>query len=117
MDRAAGVVEVTGLRASRVRYGVLALVCSLSVVSYLDRVGISGGAPFIVSDLGLTPVQMGFVFSAFTLAYASFEIPSGWLGDMIGPRKVITRIVLWWSAFTMLTGAAHGLRSLVTIRF
>ena len=117
MDRAAGVVEVTGLRASRVRYGVLALVCSLSVVSYLDRVGISGGAPFIVSDLGLTPVQMGFVFSAFTLAYASFEIPSGWLGDTIGPRKVITRIVLWWSAFTTLTGLVHHFATLLTVRF
>ena len=117
MDRAVGVVDVAGLGASRVRYAVLALVCSLSLVSYLDRVGISGGAPFIVSDLGLTPVQMGFVFSAFTLAYASFEIPSGWLGDTIGPRKVITRIVLWWSAFTTLTGLVHHFATLLTVRF
>jgi MFS family permease len=99
-----------------VRYAVLALVCSLSVVSYLDRVGISGGAPFIVSDLRLTPVQMGLVFSAFTLAYALFEVPTGWLGDMIGPRKVITRIVLWWSVFTTLTGLVHHLSTLVAVR-
>jgi MFS family permease len=60
---------------------------------------------------------MGWVFSAFTLAYSLFEVPSGWLGDVIGPRRVLTRIVLWWSAFTALTGAAQGLWSLVTIRF
>src|SRR5262249_33472744 len=57
------------------------------------------------------------VFSAFTLAYSLFEVPSGWLGDVMGPRRVLTRIVLWWSAFTMLTGAARGFGSLLAIRF
>jgi ACS family glucarate transporter-like MFS transporter len=89
----------------------------LAIVTYLDRVCISIAAPFIIQDLGLTRVQMSAVFGAFTLAYSLFEVPSGWLGDVIGPRRVLTRIVLWWSAFTMLTGAAQGLRSLVAIRF
>ena len=56
---------------------------------------------------------MSLVFGAFTLAYSLFEIPSGWLGDVYGPRRVLTRIALWWSAFTMLTGTARGLASLV----
>jgi MFS transporter, ACS family, glucarate transporter len=103
--------------ATRVRYAVLAAVCSLSVVSYLDRVCMSGSAPFITSELGLRPVEMGYVFSAFTLAYALFEVPSGWLGDTIGPRRVVTRIVLWWSAFTTLTGLMHRFWSMVTVRF
>ena len=60
---------------------------------------------------------MSVVFSAFTLSYSLFEIPSGWLGDVKGPRRVLTRIVLWWSAFTMLTAAARGFQSLVAIRF
>ena len=60
---------------------------------------------------------MSAVFSAFTLAYSLFEVPSGWLGDVRGPRTVLTRIVVWWSAFTALTGAAAGFRSLVLIRF
>jgi len=60
---------------------------------------------------------MSVVFSAFTLSYSLFEIPSGWLGDVKGPRRVLTRIVLWWSAFTMLTGFARGFQSLVAIRF
>ena len=89
--------------ASGVRYRVLRMAFVLAMVTYLDRVCISVAAPFIVKDLGLTLTEMGLVFGAFTLAYSIFEIPSGWLGDVVGPRRVLTRIVLWWSAFTMLT--------------
>lgn len=89
----------------------------LAVITYLDRVCISAAAPFITRDLNLTTLQMGKVFSAFALAYSLFEIPSGWLGDVTGPRRVLTRIVLWWSGFTMLTGAALGFNSLVATRF
>src|SRR5437667_7246250 len=103
--------------AGRVRERVLGFAFLLAVVTYLDRVCIAAAAPFIMDDLHLTVIQMSVVFSAFTLAYSLFEIPSGWLGDVKGPRRVLTRIVLWWSAFTMLTGAARGLGSLVTIRF
>jgi len=103
--------------SGRVRERVLALAFLLAVVTYLDRVCIAAAAPFIIDDLHLTLTEMSVVFSAFTLAYSLFEIPSGWLGDVIGPRKVLTRIVLWWSAFTMLTGTARGLQSLVAIRF
>lgn len=117
MNNAAEVDAATALRATRVRYAVLALVCSLSVVTYLDRVCISGSAPYIVTELGLSPSQMGFVFSAFIIAYAAFEVPTGWWGDLIGPRKVITRIVVWWSVFTTLTGLVHSLWSLITVRF
>ena len=60
---------------------------------------------------------MAWVFSAFTFAYAAFEIPSGWLGDVIGPRKVLARIVMWWSTFTALTGAAWNFPSLIATRF
>ena len=103
--------------STRVRGRVLAFAFALAVVTYLDRICISAAAPFIMEELHLSLLQMSVVFSAFTLAYSLFEIPSGWLGDVKGPRRVLTRIVLWWSAFTMLTGAAQGLKSLVTIRF
>jgi MFS family permease len=95
----------------------MAWVCSLSVVTYLDRVCISASAPHITSDLGLDPVEMGYVFSAFAVAYALFEIPGGWLGDRIGPRKVITRIVIWWSVFTVFTGLVNKLWTLMVVRF
>src|SRR5439155_4587727 len=103
--------------ASRVRVRVLVFAFLLTVITYLDRICISAAAPFIMADLHLTVLQMSVVFSAFTLAYSIFEVPSGWLGDVRGPRRVLTRIVLWWSAFTMLTGAARGFTSLVAIRF
>jgi MFS transporter, ACS family, glucarate transporter len=100
-----------------VRRRVLTFAFLLAVVTYLDRVCISAAAPFITADLGLNARQMGYVFSAFTLGYSLFEVPSGWLADRRGPRRVLTRIVLWWSAFTMLTGAATGFRSLIATRF
>ena len=103
--------------ATRVRARVLAFAFLLAVITYLDRICISAAAPYIMDDLHLTVLQMSVVFSAFTLSYSLFEIPSGWLGDVKGPRRVLTRIVLWWSAFTMLTAAARGFYSLVAIRF
>ena len=117
VDLTAGLKNKTRPTQSGVRFRVLRLAFFLAIVTYLDRVCISVATPFIMQDLGLTLVQMSTVFGAFTLAYSLFEVPSGWLGDVIGPRRVLTRIVLWWSAFTMLTGAAQGLRSLVAIRF
>jgi len=102
---------------SRARFILLRFAFALSVVTYLDRVCIATAATSIREDLHLSAVQMGWVFSAFTLAYAIFEIPSGWLADTIGPRKVLTRIVLWWSAFTMATGAAWSYASLLAFRF
>lgn len=83
------VARVKTIRPTRVRHQVLAMVCSLSVVTYLDRVCISVSAPYISADLGLTPVQMGLAFSAFAIAYAMFEVPGGWLADRIGPRVII----------------------------
>ena len=105
------------MTATRARFTVLRYTLALSVITYLDRVAISSAAPAIRDELGLSLIQMGWVFSVFTFAYAAFEIPSGWLGDVIGPRRVLTRIVLWWSAFTMLTGAAFNFVSLMVVRF
>jgi MFS transporter, ACS family, glucarate transporter len=96
---------------------VLRMAFVLAIITYLDRVCISIAAPYIVRDLGLTMLQMGTAFSAFTLAYSLFEVPSGWLGDRIGARRVLARIVVWWSVFTMLTGLVRGFGSLVAIRF
>src|SRR5438874_752394 len=99
------------------RYRILVLLCSLTTLTYLDRICISIVGVRIKSDLHLTNEQFGWVLGAFALAYALFEIPSGALGDRIGPRAVFIRIVLWWSLFTALTGFATGLVSLLIMRF
>jgi MFS family permease len=83
---------------------VLAFACSLSMITYLDRVCFGEIAPHIQREFGLSDTQKGMLFTAFALAYALFEVPSGWLGDVFGPRKTLIRIVLWWSLFTALTG-------------
>jgi MFS family permease len=99
------------------RRNVLWLIFFLAVITYFDRLCISAAAPAITKEFNFTASQMGWIFSAFTFAYAIFEIPSGWLGDWIGTRKALTRIVICWTIFTMLTGAALGFWSLLAIRF
>ncbi len=105
------------MKPSRARYGVVALAIGLAVLSYVQRVAISGAAVPITHDLHLSKQQMGLVFGAFGLAYALFEIPMGLFGDRLGVRRALTQIVLAWSAFTALTGAAWNVISLVAIRF
>lgn len=89
---------------------------AMIAIAYLDRVCISIAAPTIKSELGISDTQMGLVFSAFTLSYALFEIPSGWFADRFGARAALTRIVLWWSAMTAATGLATGFASLFAVR-
>jgi MFS family permease len=91
---------------------VIFFAVTLSIVTYIDRVALSLSRNQVASDLHLTDTQMGGVFGAFALAYALFEIPSGWMGDKWGPRSVLMRIVIWWSAFTALTGLAWNFVSL-----
>ncbi|MCX6954794.1 MAG: MFS transporter [Verrucomicrobia bacterium] len=105
------------VRPTRVRHGVVALAIGLAMVTYLDRACIGTLAPYIMADLSLSKGQMSTVFSAFAFAYALFEIPTAWWADRQGTRRVLTRIVLWWSAFTMATAAAAGVASMVIIRF
>lgn len=102
---------------TRVRFKVVAFAVALGAVTYFDRVCIATLAPSIMKDLGIGKLQMSLVFSAFTLAYAAFEIPTAWWGQRVGTRRVLTRIVLWWSAFTIATGLASGYTSLLAIRF
>jgi ACS family glucarate transporter-like MFS transporter len=102
---------------TRARHWVIVFAVTLAIVAYIHRVCISMAAPVMTHDLGLTKAQMGSVFSAFALSYALFEIPGGWLGDWKGPRRVLAWVVLWWSAFTALTGVASRLLTVWLARF
>src|SRR6476619_3611500 len=102
---------------TRARHVVAVFAVTLAVITYIDRVCISQAAPSIRADLGLSAIEMGWAFTAFAWAYALFEIPGGWLGDRIGPRRVLMRIVVWWSFFTAATGWAFNLKSLLVTRF
>jgi MFS transporter, ACS family, glucarate transporter len=99
------------------RYRVVALATGLAMITYLDRACIASLAPGIMRDLGLTTVQMGYVFTVFQLAYALFEVPTAWWADRKGTRSVLSRIVLWWSCLTAATGAAFSYPVLLVVRF
>jgi MFS family permease len=120
MNEAAQIHAVTPFPAARPtteRWRALAWLCSLSALTYIGRVVIIQVQDRMELDLHLTPANFGYTFSAFALAYALFEVPSGWLGDKLGPRKIFIRIVLFWIAFTALTGVAWSLWSLLVVRF
>ncbi|MCC7034652.1 MAG: MFS transporter [Acidobacteria bacterium] len=101
----------------RHRHGVLGFLVLLFAITYIDRVCISVAGPRMQEDLGIDPVGWGWVTAMFTLSYALFEIPTGTMGDRLGPRRVLTRIVAWWSAFTALTGAVSHYYLLLLVRF
>lgn len=102
---------------TQARFVLLLWLCGLSTILYLDRICMSAAVVPIQKDLGLTNTQISYILMAFTLAYGLFEVPTGWLGDRQGSRRILTRIVLWWSVFTALTGACTGFVSLLTVRF
>lgn len=109
---ASNVIPITEEHPTHVRYWVVVFAVTLAVFSYIDRVALSQAEGTISKELGLSEVQMGWVFSAFASAYAAFEIPSGYMGDRWGPRRVLMRIVMWWSFFTAATGWAFNFLSL-----
>ncbi len=99
------------------RYGVLWLLVALAIITFLDRISISVAGPRIQQELGISPARWGWILGAFILAYGVFEVPTGALGDRAGQRSVLMRIVLWWSAFTGLTGLARSFPVLLVTRF
>lgn len=111
---------------TRVRFGVLGFACSLSMITYLDRVCFGTAMEDLVKVLHLNSVaDIKWAVTAFAFSYAIFEVPSGWLGDVFGPRRTLIRIVLWWSFFTAMTGLIGypmggltlGFGALVVVRF
>jgi len=101
----------------KIRPLVLAFLVGLGLVTFLDRICFSVAGSRIMAELELDPGQWGWAQSIFILGYGLFQIPLGALADRHGPRLVLALIVLWWSVFTMLTGLAGGLVSLLAIRF
>jgi sugar phosphate permease len=103
-------------RPTHVRYIVLGLTIAAYMITYIDRVVISSAVPSIQKEFGFSIVTMGWILSSFQWAYALFQIPGGWLGDRIGPRRALTLIVTWWSVFTCATVFAWSAASMVVIR-
>jgi ACS family glucarate transporter-like MFS transporter len=108
---------MTAFLTMKYQHRVLGMLSLLSIITYVDRVCIAVAGPRIQDSLHISPQEWGWVTSVFFLSYSAFESPTGMLGDRIGPRRVLTRIVLWWSAFTSLTGAVSNYSLLLLVRF
>jgi len=100
-----------------VRHAVLWLTVSAYMITYMDRVVISSAVPMIQSEFAFSLVTVGWILSSFRWGYALFQIPGGWLGDRIGPRKALTLIVCWWSIFTCATAFCWSAASMAATRF
>jgi len=105
------------MKPTHARYWVVVFALALAMIMYIQRVAISQAIVPISADLHLNKAETGAVLGAFGLSYALFEIPMGLLGDKLGVRWVLSQLVLIWSVFTALTGAAWNLASLWAVRF
>ena len=105
------------MKPTRVRHLVLWLTVAAYMITYMDRVVIAAAAPSIREEFDLDRETMGLVLGAFRWGYALFQIPGGWLGDRIGPRRALALIVVWWSLFTSATALAWNVASMVACRF
>ncbi len=101
---------------ARAGRGIVAFAVTLAIITYIDRICLMKAAPFIQKDLNISDAWMGWVFAVFPLTYGLFEVPWGWLGDRIGPKRVLLRIVVAWSFFTAATGWAWNVLSLLVTR-
>jgi ACS family glucarate transporter-like MFS transporter len=109
-------------RRTYVRFVLSFLLFALSGVAFLDRTNISIAGLQISSEYGLGNQHLGWIFSAFLVGYAGFQIPAGWLAARFGPRRVLAFGVLWWGVVTELTALlptnmSHAVMVLIAIRF
>ena len=95
---------------------VLALLCAMYFLYFVDRVSISTAAPLIKADLKISNTQLGLAFSAFAIPYALFQLIGGWIGDRLGPRVTLAICCALVGVSTALTGAVTGIATLILLR-
>ena len=100
---------------AKYRVALVIMVCYL--VAWLDRMCISMAIPFMMKDLDFSATAAGSIMGAFFLTYSLFQMPGGIMSDKIGPRKVISGALVWWSAFTAFTGMVSSLTNILAVRF
>lgn len=91
-------------KPTHVRYLILLMLFLVTTINYADRATIAIAGSSIQKDLGITPVTLGYIFSAFGWAYVAGQIPGGWLLDRFGSKKVYAMSIFTWSLFTLLQG-------------
>lgn len=105
-----------------VRVRLVAMLFVISAIAFLDRTNISVAGVQMRQDYAIDQIRLGWVFSAFLIGYAAFQVPAGWLAARIGPRRLLTIALLWWGVFSVATawvptGSAHAITLLILVRF
>jgi MFS family permease len=104
------------LKRPRVTDVVLALLCLMYFITYLDRVNVSSAADGFSKDFGLNRTEIGLVFSAFAYPYLVFQVIGGWISDRFGAHRTLIVCGVVWGGATLLTGMAGGLTSMLAAR-
>jgi ACS family D-galactonate transporter-like MFS transporter len=110
-----GMLQAT-LAPTRVRYGILALIATGTLINYLDRTILGIAAPSLTKELGINPALMGVIFSAFSWTYAASQVPGGAFLDRFGTRLTYMLSVGFWSFFTLLHGFIGSVAGLFGLR-
>ena len=98
------------------RWIILFLLFLANIINYLDRSALSIVAPMVSTELGLTPSQMGIVFSSFFFGYAVFNFVGGWASDRFGGKRIFSWAMGLWSLFCALTATITGFGSMLLVR-
>jgi ACS family glucarate transporter-like MFS transporter len=93
-------------KRTRVRWLIIAVLFLITTINYADRATFSIAGQSASKELGLDPVAMGYILSAFAWAYVLGQIPGGALLDKFGSKKIYAIALVIWSAFTALQGFA-----------
>ncbi|PCD03426.1 MFS transporter [Sphingomonas spermidinifaciens] len=109
-------------RRTRIRVGLVFLLFVISAIAFLDRTNISVAGVQMRQEYGIDQIQLGWVFSAFLIGYAAFQVPAGWLAARYGPRRLLTWALVWWGLFSVATAlvppeGAHAILMLAIVRF
>ena len=105
----AGRVDEATAAPTRVRWSVVALVAFVTGLTYVDRLNLGIVAKTFQEEFSFTSQTMGWILGAFSLGYAWFHLPGGWLADRFGARRVLAGAIVWFSVFTVLTTIAPSL--------
>ena len=116
MSSASTVAPAILVAPSRKRFFIMVLLFITVVINYLDRSNLSIAAPALTSDLGIDPIHVGLIFSAFGWTYAAMQIPGGWLVDRVPPRILYSVALLLWSVATVMLGFAASFIALFVLR-
>jgi ACS family glucarate transporter-like MFS transporter len=101
--------EASASGPTHVRWTIIGMLAVISGTTYMDRLNLGIAGKYIQDQFAFNDQTMGWILSAFVLGYALFQVPSGWAGDRIGPRRMLTFAIVWWSVFTALTALAPQL--------